>query len=98
MILGPSVAGESASILILFLKLVDKVVGGKSITESYGAEFIAGRIAVEKIMEYRYKCRMLGLRITQPSVLLLDNNSVVAPHMYFLLPCVESFVSYVSLI
>ena len=46
-------------------------------TATYGAEFVAGRIAVEKIMEYRYKLRMMGIKITQPSVLLIDNQSVL---------------------
>jgi hypothetical protein len=46
-------------------------------TSTYGAEFVAGRIAIEKILEYRYKCRMMGIRMDEPAVLLIDNNSVV---------------------
>jgi hypothetical protein len=46
-------------------------------TATYGAEFVAGRIAVEKILEYRYKLRMMGIKITEPSVLLIDNQSVI---------------------
>ena len=46
-------------------------------TSTYGTEFVASRIAVEKILEYRYKCRMLGIKITKPSILLLDNEAVV---------------------
>jgi hypothetical protein len=29
------------------------------------------------IIEYRYKMRMMGFKITQPSVLLVDNDAVV---------------------
>jgi len=46
-------------------------------TSTYGSEFVAGKIAVEKILEYRYKLRMMGIKITQPTVLLMDNESMV---------------------
>ena len=46
-------------------------------SSTYGSEFVAGRIAVEKILEYRYECRMLGMRIDTPAILLMDNEAVV---------------------
>jgi len=46
-------------------------------TSTYGAELVAGRIAVEMIIEFRYKLRMLGVNVTGPSVLLMDNEAVV---------------------
>ena len=46
-------------------------------TSTYGSELVAARIAVEMIMEYRYKLRMMGFKVTQPSVLLVDNEAVV---------------------
>jgi hypothetical protein len=47
-------------------------------SSSYGSELVAGRIATEAIMEYRYKLRMLGIDIDSPAILLIDNQSVVA--------------------
>ena len=46
-------------------------------TSTYGSELVAARVAVELIMEYRYKLRMLGMPINGPALLLGDNNSVV---------------------
>ena len=46
-------------------------------TSTYGAELVAARIAVELIIEFRYRCRMMGLRVTQPSTLFCDNASVI---------------------
>ena len=46
-------------------------------SSTYGSEFVAGRIAIERILEYRYKCRMLGIRIEEPAVLLMDNEAVI---------------------
>jgi hypothetical protein len=45
-------------------------------SSTYGSEFVAARIAIEKILEYRYKCRMIGIRIDEPAILLVDNNAV----------------------
>jgi hypothetical protein len=47
-------------------------------SSSYGSELVAGRIATEAIMEFRYKLRMLGIKIDKPSILMIDNQSVVA--------------------
>ncbi len=44
---------------------------------TYGSELVAARIAVEMIIEYRYKLRMMGVKITEPSVLMVDNEAVV---------------------
>ena len=46
-------------------------------TSSYGAEMIAGRLAVEQVMDMRYKLRMLGVPIENASVLLGDNQSAI---------------------
>ena len=46
-------------------------------TSTYGAELVALRIAVETVIEFRYKLRMMGIPIMGPSQVLCDNNSVV---------------------
>ena len=46
-------------------------------TSTYGAELVAMRIAVEMIMEYRYKLRMMGIPVTKPSLLFCDNKGAV---------------------
>jgi hypothetical protein len=46
-------------------------------TSTYGSELVASRQACELILEYRYKLRMIGLKVTKPSVLLVDNEAVV---------------------
>ena len=46
-------------------------------TSTYGSELVASRIAVELILELRYKLRMLGIPIEGPTLLLGDNMSVV---------------------
>jgi hypothetical protein len=44
---------------------------------TYGSELIATRIAIEAILEVRYKLRMLGVPIKESSLLVGDNMSVV---------------------
>jgi hypothetical protein len=44
---------------------------------TYGAELFVLRIAVEGIIEFRYKLRMMGITLQGPSQVLCDNNSVV---------------------
>ena len=44
-------------------------------TSTYGSELIAGRIAVESIIDFRYRLRMLGVPLDGSSVLLGDNQS-----------------------
>jgi hypothetical protein len=46
-------------------------------TSTYGSELVASRIAVELILELRYKLRMLGVPVDGPTLLLGDNMSVV---------------------
>ena len=46
-------------------------------TSSFGSEMIAARIAVELLVEWRYKMRMLGLQVEDKSWLVGDNMSVV---------------------
>lgn len=46
-------------------------------TSTYGAELVALRIAVEMIIEYRYKLRMMGIPVKGPAKVYCDNKSVV---------------------
>ena len=46
-------------------------------TSTYGSELVAARVAVELIIEWRYKLRMLGLVLEESSWLVGDNMSVV---------------------
>ena len=46
-------------------------------SSTYGAELVTARIAVEMVMEFRHKLRMLGIKVQGPSVLLVDNEAVV---------------------
>ena len=44
---------------------------------TYGAEMVAGRLAVEQVMDIRYKLRILGVPVLESSVLMGDNQSVI---------------------
>ncbi len=46
-------------------------------TSTYGSELVAARIAVDMIIEWRYKLRMLGVKLEASSWMLGDNMSVV---------------------
>jgi len=46
-------------------------------TSTYGSELIASHVAVDLIIEMRYKLRMLGVPFEGPSYMLGDNMSVV---------------------
>ena len=46
-------------------------------TSTYGSELIAARMAVDLLVEWRYKARVLGLELEKESWLLGDNMSVV---------------------
>jgi hypothetical protein len=46
-------------------------------SSTYGAELVALRIAVEMVIEFRYKLRMMGIPIAGPCQVLCDNRSVV---------------------
>ena len=44
---------------------------------TYGAEMVAGRLAVEQVMDIRYKLRMLGVPVLEASVLIRDDQSII---------------------
>ena len=46
-------------------------------TSSYGSELVAMRIALEAILEIRYKMRMMGINIEPTSTILCDNQAVI---------------------
>ena len=46
-------------------------------TSTYGAELVALKIAIELMIEFRYKLRMMGIHIKGASQVLCDNKSVV---------------------
>jgi hypothetical protein len=46
-------------------------------TSSYGSELVAMRIALEAILEVRYKLRMMGISIEPTSTILCDNQAVI---------------------
>ena len=51
-------------------------------TSTFGAEFIALRIAVELIESLRYKLRMFGVPLAGPANVFCDNESVVKSSSY----------------
>ena len=46
-------------------------------SSTFGSEFIAMKIAMEKLIALRYKLRMMGVPIDEPSNVFCDNDSVV---------------------
>ena len=46
-------------------------------TSTFGSEIVAAHIASEKLIEYRYKLRMMSIPISVPFILFGDNKSVV---------------------
>ena len=46
-------------------------------TATYGSEYMAARLAVEQIIEFRTTLRCLGVNLIGPTILLGDNKSVV---------------------
>ena len=44
---------------------------------TYGAELVAAKMAVDLIIEIRYKLRMLGVVLEETSLLVGDNMSVI---------------------
>jgi hypothetical protein len=44
---------------------------------TYGAELVAARLAIERMIGLRYTLRMLGVKVESPALLLCDNASVV---------------------
>ena len=52
--------------------------GQKTVESStYGAELVAAQIAVDLIIELRYKLRMLGIKVEKKTMMLDDNMPVV---------------------
>ena len=46
-------------------------------TSTYGSELVAGRLACEMAIAFRYKLRMLGIPMNTPTLLLGDNMSMI---------------------
>ena len=46
-------------------------------TSTYGSELVAGRIATEMAIDYRYRLRMLGVPILGSCLMFGDNQSMV---------------------
>jgi hypothetical protein len=46
-------------------------------TSTYGSELVAMRIALEALLEIRYKLRMMGLNFEPTSNVLCDNYAVI---------------------
>ena len=46
-------------------------------TSTYGSELVAMRIALEAILEIRYKLRTMGIKFENTSTILCDNQSVI---------------------
>ena len=46
-------------------------------TSTYGAKLCAAKLAIEQIESLRYKLRMFGVDIVGPTLLFIDNQSVV---------------------
>ena len=50
-------------------------------SSTFGSEFIALRITIEKVKSLRYKLRMMGLKLDGPANIFVDNESVVNSSM-----------------
>ena len=50
-------------------------------SSTFGSEFVALRIATEKIKALRYKLRMMGVPLDGPANVFVDNESVVGSSM-----------------
>ena len=50
-------------------------------TSTFGSEYVALRIAIEKIISLRYKLRMMGIAIDGSASVFMDNESVVRSGM-----------------
>ncbi len=51
-------------------------------TSTFSSEIVAARIAADTIVEFQYKLRMLGVEINKPSILMMDNQSIITNTMY----------------
>ena len=45
-------------------------------TSTFGSEFTALKTAVERVITLRYHLRSMGVKVTKPTALFVDNNSV----------------------
>ena len=50
-------------------------------SSTFGSEYVAMRIAVEKVKALRYKLRMIGMPLGGPANIFADNESVVKSSM-----------------
>ena len=50
-------------------------------TSTFGSEYIALRIAIEKVISLRYKLRMMGIGLNGSANIFMDNESVVRSGM-----------------
>jgi len=75
------VTGRSVTGLILMLNKTPidwfSKKQGCAETITYGSEFVAARIATDKIIEMRYMLRMLGVPVEGPSIMFGDNLAVI---------------------
>ena len=82
---GDRVTRRSHTGILIFLNmaLVSWFSKKQNTVESstFGSEFIAMRIAVEKVKALRYKLRMMGVPIDGPANVFADNDSVVKSSM-----------------
>ena len=83
---GNKVTRRSHTGVIIFCNLAPVVWYSKRQntveTSTFGAEFIALRIAVELIESLRYKLRMFGVPLAGPANVFCDNESVVKSSSY----------------
>ena len=75
------VTGRSVTGLIIMLKgmPIDWFSKKQTCVETatYGSEFVAARIGVDKIIKMRYMLRMLGVPMSGPSIMFGDNLAVI---------------------
>ena len=77
---GLTTGRSLAGILLFVNKTLAKWYSKRQNTvesSTYGSELVAAIIPIEMIIEYRYKLRMVGFKVTKPSVLLIDNLDIV---------------------
>jgi hypothetical protein len=51
-------------------------------TSTYGSELFVAKIATDLIIEWRYKLRMLGVKLERTSLMVGDNMSIVALYKF----------------
>ena len=63
---GILIFGNSAPLFLVF----------KEISSTFGAKFVALRIATELILLLQYKLRMYGIPVNEPANLFCDNKAI----------------------